>query len=203
MSALYQHDLLYRQKGFSVLAGIDEAGRGPLAGPVVASAVILPEEPFLGSLADSKVIPPKKREKLFWDILTTATAIGVGISSHTLIDRHNILQATRMAMIEAVRDLWLTPDVLLIDAVRLPALKIQQFPIIKADAKSAAVAAASIVAKHVRDALMLWYHDQYPLYNFRSHKGYGTVEHIRALRDYGPCPIHRKSFRKVLPALFT
>jgi len=194
---LYQHDESYRRRGFKFIAGIDEAGRGPLAGPVVAAAVILPPDDTIDGLRDSKKVPEQERERLFWKILSVSLDIGVGIIEHDEIDRINILQATILAMKKAVADLHVAPDALIIDAVTLPALRVKQFSIIKADAKSAAVAAASLIAKYTRDRIMLRYHSLYPAYNFKKHKGYGTAEHVRLLELHGPCSIHRKSFRKV------
>jgi ribonuclease HII len=195
---IYRHDEAFRDKGFSVLAGIDEAGRGPLAGPVVAAAVILPASVAIDGLRDSKKVPEIEREALFLDIFSIALDIGIGIVEHDEIDRINILQATRLAMKDAVADLSLRPDALIIDALTLPAVSMKQFSIIKADSKSASVAAASLVAKNVRDIIMTHYHSLYPEYNFRKHKGYGTKEHLRLLDRYGPCKIHRRSFRKVM-----
>jgi ribonuclease HII len=195
---IYQHDKAFRETGFKFIAGIDEAGRGPLAGPVVASAVILPADLRIAGLRDSKKVPEKERSSLFWNILLSSLDIGVGIVEHDEIDRINILQATRLAMTKAVADLCITPDALIIDAVALPSVSIKQFSIIKADSKSAAVAAASLIAKHTRDMIMLRYHSLYPEYNFNRHKGYGTEEHLRLLNLHGPCSIHRKSYRKVM-----
>jgi len=194
---IYQHDKAFRDTGFKFIAGIDEAGRGPLAGPVVAAAVILPEDIKIAGLRDSKKVPEKERASLYWDILLSCLDIGVGIVEREVIDRINILQATRLAMKKAVAHLRMSPDALIIDAVTLPSVSMKQFSIIKADAKSASVAAASLIAKYSRDMIMLRYHSLYPEYNFRKHKGYGTAEHIRLLNLYGPCSIHRKSFRKV------
>lgn len=195
---IYRHDKAFREKGLKVIAGIDEAGRGPLAGPVVASAVILPAEIRIAGLRDSKKVPEKERESLFFDIFLSSLDIGIGIVEHDEIDRINILQATRLAMKKAVAALCITPDALIIDAVALPSVNIKQFSIIKADSKSASVAAASLIAKHTRDMIMLRYHSLYPEYNFNKHKGYGTEEHLRLLNLHGPCSIHRKSFRKVM-----
>jgi ribonuclease HII len=194
---IYHHDETFRKRGFTIIAGVDEAGRGPLAGPVVAAAVILPANLTITGLRDSKKVPEQERGRLFWDILSSSLDIGVGIVEHEEIDRINILQATRLAMKKAVADLRMIPDALIIDAVTLPSVSMKQFSIIKADAKSASVAAASLIAKYSRDMIMLRYHSLYPEYNFRKHKGYGTAEHIRLLNLYGPCSIHRKSFRKV------
>jgi len=195
---IYQHDKAFRERGFKVIAGIDEAGRGPLAGPVVASAVILPADLKIAGLRDSKKVPEKEREPLFWEILLSSLDIGIGIVEHDEIDRINILQATKLAMKKAVADLSILPDALIIDAVALPSVSIKQFSIIKADFKSASAAAASLIAKHTRDMIMLRYHSQYPEYNFNKHKGYCTEEHLRLLNLHGPCNIHRKSFRKVM-----
>jgi ribonuclease HII len=195
---IYQHDETFRERGVQFIAGIDEAGRGPIAGPVVASAVILPEGLRIDGLRDSKKVPEHERTRLFWDVLSCALDIGIGIVDHDEIDRINILQATRLAMKIAVEDLRIVPDALIIDAVALPSVSVKQFSIIKADTKSAAVAAASISAKYVRDMLMLHYHSIYPEYNFNQHKGYCTEEHLRRIHLYGPCSIHRKSFRKVM-----
>ena len=195
---IYQHDKAFRDTGLKFIAGIDEAGRGPIAGPVVAAAVILPEDIKIAGLRDSKKVPEKERESLFWDILSSSVDIGVGIIEHDEIDRINILQATRSAMTKAVADLRIAPEALIIDAVTLPSVSIKQFSIIKADAKSACVAAASLIAKYTRDMIMLRYHSLYPQYNFCKHKGYCTEEHLRLLNLHGPCNIHRKSFRKVM-----
>jgi len=143
-------------------------------------------------------VPEQERLYLFWDILSSSLDIGVGIVEHDEIDRINILQATKSAMKKAVADLRMSPDALIIDALTLHSISIKQFSIIKADSKSASVAAASLIAKYVRDMIMLRYHSLYPEYNFKKHKGYCTQEHLRLLDIYGPCNIHRKSFRKVM-----
>lgn len=176
------------------VAGIDEAGRGPLAGPVVAAAVILPKDIFLPFLNDSKKVTEKRRDVLFDEIKQNAIAYGIGIASNTLIDEINILQATYEAMREAINELEKTPDVLLVDAVHIPDINIKQVGIIKGDAKSVNIAAASILAKVTRDRLMAEYDKIYPEYGFASNKGYGTATHIAALKEIGPCAIHRKSF---------
>jgi len=195
---IYQHDDSFREKGFAFIAGIDEAGRGPVAGPVVAAAAILPPDLRIKGLRDSKKVPEHERTHLFWDVLSFSLDIGIGIVDHDEIDRINILQATRLAMKKAVDDLRRIPDALIIDAVTLPSVKIKQYSIIKADSKSASVAAASIIAKYVRDMIMLHYHALYPEYNFKKHKGYCTEEHIHLINLHGPCGIHRKSFKKVM-----
>ena len=176
------------------VAGIDEAGRGPLAGPVVAAAVILPKDIFLPFLNDSKKVTEKRRDVLFDEIKQNAIAYGIGIASNTLIDEINILQATYEAMREAINALEKTPDVLLVDAVHIPDINIKQVGIVKGDAKSVNIAAASILAKVTRDRIMAEYDKIYPDYGFASNKGYGTAMHIAALKEIGPCAIHRKSF---------
>ena len=195
---IYQYDESLRKEGLRNIAGIDEAGRGPIAGPVVASAVILPGSVKIAGLRDSKKVPEKERGCLFWDVLSSATHIGVGIVENLEIDRLNILNATKLAMRKAVDDLGIVPDLLIIDAVALPSVAVRQISAIRAESKSASVAAASIVAKFVRDAIMLRYHDIYPEYNFKKHKGYGTAEHLLMVRKYGPCDIHRKTFERVM-----
>ena len=176
------------------VAGIDEAGRGPLAGPVVAAAVILPKDIFLPFLNDSKKVTEKRRDVLFDQIKHEAIAYGIGIASNALIDDINILQATYEAMREAISKLSKTPDILLVDAVHIPDINIKQVGIVKGDAKSVNIAAASILAKVTRDRLMLEYDKIYPEYGFASNKGYGTAKHIEALKEYGACDIHRRSF---------
>ena len=176
------------------VAGIDEAGRGPLAGPVVAAAVILPKDIFLPFLNDSKKVTEKRRDVFFDEIKQNAIAYGIGIASNTLIDEINILQATYEAMREAINSLEKTPDVLLVDAVHIPDINIKQVGIVKGDAKSVNIAAASILAKVTRDRIMVEYDKIYPEYGFASNKGYGTATHIAALKEVGPCAIHRKSF---------
>ena len=176
------------------VAGIDEAGRGPLAGPVVAAAVILPKDIFLPFLNDSKKVTEKRRDVLFDQIKQEALAYGIGIASNALIDEINILQATYEAMREAISKLNKTPDILLVDAVHIPNISLKQVGIVKGDAKSVNIAAASILAKVTRDRLMLEYDKIYPEYGFASNKGYGTAKHIEALKAYGACDIHRRSF---------
>ena len=178
------------------ICGIDEAGRGPLAGPVVAGAVILPEDSKILWLNDSKQLSAKKREELYDVIMEEASSVGVGYASPARIDEINILQATYEAMREAVGKLDPAPDLLLNDAVTIPGVEIRQVPIIKGDAKSISIGAASIVAKVTRDRLMEQYADVFPEYDFASNKGYGSAAHIAALKEYGPTPIHRHSFIK-------
>lgn len=179
---------------FGYLCGIDEVGRGPLAGPVVAGAIILPKDCDILYLNDSKQLSEKKREELYDVIMEKAVSVGLGFSSPERIDEINILQATYEAMQEAVSKLSVQPDVLLNDAVTIPGLSMKQVPIIKGDAKSVSIAAASIVAKVTRDRMMVEYDTVFPEYGFASNKGYGAAAHIEALKKYGPCPIHRRSF---------
>ncbi|MDE6890597.1 MAG: ribonuclease HII [Lachnospiraceae bacterium] len=181
---------------FSHICGIDEVGRGPLAGPVVAGAVILPKDCDILYLNDSKQLTEKKREELYDVIMEKAVAVGLGFVSPERIDEINILQATYEAMREAVGKLLPAPDILLNDAVTIPGITLRQVPIIKGDAKSISIAAASIVAKVTRDRLMAEYDKVYPEYGFASNKGYGAASHMDALRRLGPTPIHRRSFIK-------
>lgn len=190
----YENDLI--QNGFSYIAGVDEAGRGPLAGPVVAAAVILPDTPIQG-INDSKKLTLRQRESVFKDIILNAT-VGIGIVHHTIIDSINILEASKKAMALAVKDLVVTPDFILVDgpSMTLP-FNISQLSLIGGDAKSASIAAASIIAKVVRDRLMRLYDKQYPEYNFSKHKGYPTKEHMLKLQEHGPSDIHRRTFKPV------
>lgn len=181
---------------YSCICGIDEAGRGPLAGPVVAGAVVLPAGCEILHLNDSKKVSPKRREELYEEIREKAVAFGIGMSSPARIDEINILQATYEAMVHAVEDLGVVPDLLLNDAVVIPQLRIKQVGIIKGDARSVSIAAASIMAKVTRDRLMVEYAQLYPEYGFEAHKGYGSAAHIEALKKFGPSPIHRASFLK-------
>ncbi len=181
---------------YGTVCGIDEAGRGPLCGPVVAAAVILPDEYNILYINDSKKLSETKRKEVYKEIDKYAVAYGVGIVSPERIDEINILQATYEAMRTAIHKLSVTPDILLNDAVTIPMVDIKQVPIIKGDAKSQSIAAASIVAKVTRDHLMEEYDKLYPEYGFAKHKGYGTAAHIKAIKEYGPCPIHRRTFIK-------
>ena len=176
------------------ICGIDEVGRGPLAGPVVAAAVILPKDQEILYLNDSKKLSEKKREALYDEIMEKAVAVGIGFASPARIDEINILQATYEAMRMAISKLSVRPDVLLNDAVTIPDVDIAQVPIIKGDAKSKSIAAASIIAKVTRDRLMVEYDEVMPGYDFASNKGYGTKAHIAGLKKLGPTPIHRRSF---------
>lgn len=182
----------YASKG--LICGIDEAGRGPLAGPVVAAAVILPEDVDYIYLNDSKKVTEKRREALFEQIVSTAVSYGIGVVSHDIIDDINILQATYMAMRLALENMNVKPEVCLVDAVNVPELDIFQVPIIKGDAKSISIAAASVLAKVTRDRMMAGLGEKYPQYGFEKHKGYGTKAHMEAIREFGPCPEHRKTF---------
>lgn len=178
------------------ICGIDEVGRGPLCGPVVASAVILPKDCQILYLNDSKKLSEKKREELYDVIMEQAIAVGTGMASPERIDEINILQATYEAMRQAVAALKVKPAVLLNDAVTIPGIEIPQIPIIKGDAKSVSIAAASIIAKVTRDRMMAEYDRMYPGYDLASNKGYGTKKHMEALRAIGPCEIHRRTFIK-------
>lgn len=181
---------------FGTICGIDEVGRGPFAGPVVAAAVILPKENPILYLNDSKKLSEKKRELLYDEIMDKAVAVGIGMASPQRIDEINILQATYEAMREAIGKLSVKPDILLNDAVTIPEVDIRQVPIIKGDAKSVSIAAASIIAKVTRDRLMVQYEEVLPGYDFASNKGYGTKAHIEGLKKLGPTPIHRRTFIK-------
>ncbi|MDE7132117.1 MAG: ribonuclease HII [Lachnospiraceae bacterium] len=189
---LWQYEREYAS--YTHICGIDEVGRGPLAGPVVAGAVILPKDCNILYINDSKKLSEKKREELYDVIMERAVAVGLGYSTPERIDEINILQATYEAMRQAIANLQIAPDLLLNDAVTIPQVDIRQVPIIKGDAKSISIGAASIVAKVTRDRLMVQYDEVYPEYGFASNKGYGAQTHIEALEKYGPCPIHRRSF---------
>ena len=177
-----------------LICGIDEAGRGPLAGPVVAGACILPRGLDIFYLNDSKKLSEKRREELYAVIKEKAVAWGVGIVDQTVIDEINILQATYLAMRTAIKAMDVVPGMLLNDAVTIPGIDIPQLPIIHGDAKSVSIAAASILAKVTRDHIMLEYDKKYPEYGFAKHKGYGTSEHISVIKSIGPCEIHRRTF---------
>jgi len=200
LAGLRHHEAELWASGCELVAGVDEAGRGPLAGPVVAAAVVLPRDCVIAGLNDSKKLSPKKREELYRVILDTAVAVGIGSSSEKLIDEVNILNATHRAMRDAVADLGRVPDHVLVDGTSIPELSIPQTAINRGDERSAPIAAASIIAKVTRDRLLVKYDEQYPGYGFARHKGYGTSEHLAALRRLGPCEIHRRSFRVVLDA---
>ena len=186
-----------RSQGFQVIAGLDEAGRGPLAGPVVAAAVILPPMRSMKGVADSKTLTAEQREKTLVLIQEKALGIGIGIVEAEEIDRLNILRASLKAMKLALQSLLLSPDCLFIDGLHTLDIPLKQQAIPKGDGRCLSIAAASIVAKVTRDRLMVGYHERYPQYNFARHKGYGTREHLQALREHGCCPIHRQSFRPI------
>lgn len=186
------YEKLYPDRRY--IAGIDEVGRGPLAGPVVAACVILPKDCDILYLNDSKQVPEKRRNQLYDEIMAKAVAVGIGVVSHEVIDEINILQATYQAMRQAIDNMAVKPDQLLVDAVTIPEITIPQRGIIQGDAKSISIAAASIIAKVTRDRMMAELSEVYPEYGFASNKGYGSAEHINALKTYGPCPIHRRSF---------
>jgi len=196
-SAPYRYEAQAWRSGVARVAGLDEAGRGPLAGPVVAAAVVIAPERRIRRLADSKLLTPERREVLYAAILERALAVGVGVVDHETIDRVNILEATRRAMLEALRGLSLTPDLVITDFVALPGLPCPQRNLVDGDARCASVAAASIVAKVTRDRLMLEADRKFPEYGFARHKGYATPDHLAALDRHGPCPIHRRSFSGV------
>jgi len=188
---------LYEDNNFKYICGIDEAGRGPLAGPVVVGAVVLPKESFIEGVNDSKKISEKKREKLFDTITEEAICYSVGIVDEKTIDEINILNATKLGVKRALEALKTKPDLLMLDALNnLDTLGIPYMSIIKGDAKNYSIAAASIIAKVTRDRIMREWDDVYPIYGFAKHKGYGTAEHIRVIKENGPCPIHRQSFIK-------
>jgi ribonuclease HII len=188
---------MYSRRGYHRIAGIDEVGRGPLAGPVIAAAVILPRDGIKEKLFDSKRISAKKREHLYKTILAEAQGVGIGIIAHEEIDRINILQATLKAMTLAITNLPFPPDFILIDGAQGITVPIPQKPIRKGDQICNSIAAASIIAKVTRDRLMLECHQKYPQYNFARHKGYGTKEHRKAIERFGVCELHRKTFRGV------
>ena len=192
----YERDCI--QKGYTYICGIDEAGRGPLAGPVVAGAVILPQDCEIFGLNDSKKLSEKRREELYEEITEKALAWGAGVIGPARIDEINILQATYEAMRQAISNLKVRPGILLNDAVTIPQVRIPQISIIHGDARSVSIAAASIIAKVTRDRMMVEYDSLFPEYGFAEHKGYGTAAHYTALKKYGPCMIHRKTFLKNL-----
>ncbi len=185
-----------RAEGFKLVAGLDEAGRGPLAGPVVAAAVVLPSRVRLPGVDDSKKLSAKQREESFSLLQKSASAIGIGIVEAEEIDRLNIHRASLKAMEKAIAALSCLPDFLLIDGLFTLNLPLPQKAIVKGDQKCLSVAAASIVAKVTRDRIMIAYHREYPEYNFARHKGYGTKEHFEAIEKYGRCPLHRRTFRR-------
>ncbi len=188
------YEKLAYQEGYKCVAGVDEAGRGPLAGPVVAAAVILPPKYRNKDINDSKQLSAAKREYLYDIIKSEAIAVGVGVADSDLIDQINILKASLQAMSEAVQELFTSPDYLLVDGLHRVPLSTSQKPIVKGDSLSISIAAASIIAKVSRDRIMEIYHRQFPQYNFMRNKGYGTLEHRNAIKEFGMCKIHRRSF---------
>jgi ribonuclease HII len=194
---LWAYEKKVREKGFSLIAGVDEAGRGPLAGPVVSAAVVLPLGFCAPGLNDSKKLTPKKREIYYEKIYSGADAVGIGIVDVSEIDRINILQAALLSMAIAVKNLHPHPDFLLIDGNFITEAKYPQLSIIKGDTLSVSIAAASVIAKVTRDRIMGKYHAIYPAYGFNRHKGYPTREHREAIKSHGCCPIHRKTFKGV------
>ncbi len=197
LSAPYHYEARAWRTGLVRIAGVDEAGRGPLAGPVVAAAVIIEPARRIRGLADSKLLPPERREELFERIQARAVAVGVGIVDHDTIDRINILEATRRAMQQALAGLAIAPELVITDFVKLAGLACPQRNLVDGDARCASVAAASIVAKVVRDRLMLEADREFPEYGFARHKGYATPEHLAILDRLGPCALHRRSFSGV------
>lgn len=186
-----------RKSGFKTICGIDEAGRGPLAGPVVVASVIMPDNSMIEGINDSKKISEKKREKLYDQILEEAISYGVGIIGHDEIDEINILNATKKALTLSLKELTVKPDLIIVDALtHIDTMGIPYESIIKGDAKCYSISAASIIAKVTRDRIMREWDSVYPEYGFQQHKGYGTAKHISAIKEYGLCPIHRKSFTK-------
>ena len=184
-------------KGFKNICGIDEAGRGPLAGPVVVAGVIMPPDSMIEGVNDSKKVSEKKREKLYDEIIENAISYSVGIVDQKEIDRVNILNATKAGLTESVKGLKVRPDIILVDALKgIDTCGVPYESIIKGDAKCYSIAAASIIAKVTRDRIMRQWHEIYPEYNFIQHKGYGTAAHIAAIKEYGLCPLHRRSFVK-------
>ena len=195
---LYNYENQLKLKGYSLVAGIDEVGRGSLSGPVVAAAVILPCQLFIPYIKDSKKLSSQKRTELYCSILNKAKGVGIGVVEAKIIDRINIAQASFLAMKKAILDLKEVPDYLLVDGFKIPHLNIFQIPLIKGEDRSISIAAASIVAKVYRDNMMIQYDQKYPRYLFKKNKGYGTKEHLKALLKYGPSEIHRKSFKRVI-----
>lgn len=201
LKKLTELETLARQKGFTFIAGVDEAGRGPLAGPVVAAACSIPEKVFFPGINDSKQLLPALRKELFEQITThPRVSFGVGVIDHLVIDRINILQATLEAMRAAVKALPQQPDCLLVDGINTFSEHIHSVAIKKGDSLSQMIAAASVIAKETRDRIMLQYHEEYPEYGFHEHKGYATEKHLIALAKHGPCPIHRTTFHSVAQA---
>lgn len=198
LQAMSIHEKRLSAHGFARIAGIDEAGRGPLAGPVVAAACILAKDSCFEHLNDSKQLTPELRERLYFDITShPETRFGLGIIDVDTIDRVNILQATFLAMRQAVTALGIAPDYLLIDGNQVPVFDIPALAIVEGDSHSISIAAASIIAKVTRDRMMVEFDEKWSVYGFKKHKGYATAEHVQAIHKYGPCPIHRRTFEPV------
>lgn len=198
LAKMQENENRLRAEGFSLICGVDEAGRGPLAGPVCAAAVILPDDVYIEGLNDSKKLSEKRREELYEKITEVALAYNIEMVDEKTIDEINILQATYLAMNRAVDGLKTKPDYVLIDGNRIEGIKLPHETVVKGDAKSISIAAASILAKVTRDRYICEIADEYPEYNFKKHKGYGTKEHTEAILKHGPCPIHRLTFLKKL-----
>lgn len=197
LNLLKKDELELYNQGYQFICGIDEAGRGPLAGPVVVAAVIMPKDSFIEGVNDSKKVSEKKREKLYDEIISNCVSYAVGIIDQNKIDEINILEATRLGVKESVEQLEQKPDIILVDALtKIDTGGVPYNSIIKGDAKEYSIACASIIAKVTRDRIMREWDEVYPIYGFAKHKGYGTAEHIRIIKENGPCIIHRKSFIK-------
>ena len=197
LNLLKKDELELYNQGYKFICGIDEAGRGPLAGPVVVAAVIMPKDSFIEGVNDSKKVSEKKREKLYDEIISNCVSYAVGIIDQNKIDEINILEATRLGVKESVEQLEQKPDIILVDALtKIDTGGVPYNSIIKGDAKEYSIACASIIAKVTRDRIMREWDEVYPIYGFAKHKGYGTAEHIRIIKENGPCIIHRKSFIK-------
>ena len=197
LKVLKQHEDELRKKGFKTICGIDEAGRGPLAGPVVVASVIMPEDSMIEGVNDSKKISEKKREKLYNQIIEEAISYSISIIGQEEIDEINILNATKKGLTDSLKELKVKPDLIIVDALaHIDTLGIPYESIIKGDAKCYSISAASILAKVTRDRIMREWATIYPQYGFEQHKGYGTAKHISAIKEYGPCPIHRRTFIK-------
>lgn len=197
VAAMYEYERQANAEGYDLIAGVDEAGRGPLAGPVAVAAVILPKELYLPFLNDSKKLSEKRRETLYDMIKEQAVAYSVVLVDREIIDKENIYEATKNGMYNAILKLSQKPDKVLIDAMPLDKLPIPSLSIVKGDAKSASIAAASVLAKVTRDRFMREMDKVYPEYGFKNHKGYGTKAHIEAIKKYGPCPLHRETFEPI------
>lgn len=192
-----EEEIYSKNENIKYICGIDEAGRGPLAGPVVVASVIMPHDSMIEGVNDSKKVSEKKREELYEKIIEEAISYGVGIMDHNEIDEYNILNATKMGLTNSLKELKVKPDLIVVDALnKIDTLGIPYKSIIKGDALCYSISAASIIAKVTRDRIMRQWDEVYPMYGFEKHKGYGTAAHIAAIKEYGLCPIHRKSFTK-------